>query len=187
MGPEDAVQWIYHSPHLQMFVKEVMGFNAIFPYHSDLGVAVNIMRPHGDAKTALGFHFDSIDSSLQVDMAGNQNAKGATGVIGIQDCTVGGERLTFPSVTRNKVAEVEQVVNNFNPLDPGRAIGESVPVVVNTPVAGVLSVFNGGNVLHSVSSVREGLRIAAVFLYSEKKTTSDASSVDSANAFYGGA
>ena len=187
MHPQDAIQWIYHSPHFQLFVQGVMGLCKMFPYYSDLGIAINIMRPAEDtAKTALGFHFDTIDSSIQVDQSGNQNARGATGVIGIQDCTVGGERITFTNVSRDKVDKVRDIVQLFDPLHPKTEIAGCAPKVVQEPIAGVLSIFNGGNVLHGVSSVREGLRIAAVFLYSEEKTSACESTTDSANAFYGG-
>ncbi|CAM9251102.1 unnamed protein product, partial [Ectocarpus fasciculatus] len=166
MHSQDDIQWIYHSPHFQLFVQGVMGFSNMFPYYSDLGIAINIMRPVQDpAQTALGFHFDTIDSSIQVDQSGNQNARGATGVIGIQDCSIGGERITFTNISRDKVDKVRDVVRNFDPLHPKKEIAGSSPEVAEESIAGVLSVFNGGNVLHGVSSVREGLRIAAVFLY----------------------
>lgn len=54
MQMDDVVQWIYHSPHLKMFIKGVMRFAEMYPYLNDLGVAVNVMRPFDNAKTALG-------------------------------------------------------------------------------------------------------------------------------------
>ena len=54
MAADDAVQWIYHSPHLQLFVQGVLRLSTIHPYQCDLGVAVNIMRPTDNAKNALG-------------------------------------------------------------------------------------------------------------------------------------
>ena len=110
MSGEEAVQWIYQSPHLQLFVQGVMRMTDIYPYHSDLGVAVNIMRPtdHQATKNALAFHFDTIDSSVKVggDVYGadNRNARGATGVIGIQDCLVEVSASHFPQFTERMCA-----------------------------------------------------------------------------------
>ena len=86
MEINDTLQWIYHSPHLQQFVKRIMQYDDIYPYNcSDLGLAMNVSRPvpkdsisHTDV--SLGFHFDSINSSP----AGNDSttciqARGATG------------------------------------------------------------------------------------------------------------
>jgi hypothetical protein len=186
MKGDEAVQWIYHSPHLQIFVQGVMQFQDMHPYHSDLGVACNIMRPTTNAQTALAFHFDTIDSSIKTaDSKGNQNSRGATGVIGIQDCIVGGERLTFPKVQRENVNEVRDIVNEYNPLSPQSIINGCVPSVVEDPIAGMLCIFNGGDVLHCVSSVREGIRVATVFLYCEAKPTECDSTNDSGNFFYG--
>ena len=42
--------------------------------------------------------------------AKSTHPKGVTGVIGIQDCTVGGERIVFPEVDRSKVEDVQRVV-----------------------------------------------------------------------------
>jgi len=49
---------------------------------------------------------------------------------------------------------------------------------------GVLYLFNGGNVLHAVSSVRKGARIATVFMYQETPPVATDDSVASANFFY---
>ena len=219
MFKDDIVQWIYHSPHLQKFIKGVMDFKGIYPYNSDIGVAVNVNRPFdefqkqrkggGDQndmkkqkveweqkgekapQTALGFHFDSIDSSIKESLSSTINqARGATGVIGIQDCTIGGERITFPTISRLQVSHVKTVLDTFNPLQPSATLigddGASLtPNVVKDPIAGVLSVFNGGDILHAVSSVREGLRVATVFLYAEQKPTMDATTKDNCEAFYG--
>lgn len=212
MGCDSAVQWIYHSPHLQLFVQKVMQFAAIFPYHSDLGVAVNIMRPSVSAairapKTALGFHFDTIDSSVvtsdvlegKTETMENKNSRGATGVIGIRDCTpgAGGERISFPQVNRQRVNAVAAVVENFNPLFPSQSLvgfvdpnleegwdKAIVPRVVTEPIAGLLSLFNGGDILHAVSSVRDGIRVATVFLYCETPPVECQSVLDSSQAFY---
>lgn len=192
MECEDAVQWIYHSPHLKLFVQRAMKFVSIYPYQSDLGVAVNIMKksPNDHAKTSLGFHFDTIDSSVGNTKSENRNTRGATGVIGIQDCLVGGERISFPGVCRENVSAVKKVVDNFDPLNPFNTFTldgpESVivPTVVTEPISGVLSLFDGGDILHGVSSVRSGVRVATVFLYCETDPVESQSTLDSANAFY---
>ena len=86
METNDTLQWIYHSPHLQQFVKRIMQYDDIYPYNnSDLGLAMNVSRPvskdrFSHTEVALGFHFDSINSSP----AGNDStafiqARGATG------------------------------------------------------------------------------------------------------------
>ena len=49
-GAANALQWVYHSPHLQAFIAGVMGFTCCYPYESDLGLAVNIMRPAGEVQ-----------------------------------------------------------------------------------------------------------------------------------------
>ena len=114
------------------------------------------------------------------------------GVIGIKDCEDGGERVVFPTVSRDKVDSVEAVVRSFS-NHPDRihsAIHNCQPKVVNGQTAGVLCLFNGGNQLHAVSAVRRGLRVAAVFLYCEENP--DNADIhnkgilqDSANSFYG--
>lgn len=226
MSKNDIVQWIYHSPHLQRFIKGIMEFKEIYPYNSDIGVAVNVNRSidefkqlqtsapenisnvsnesksNGEVKekeeekktnfpqTALGFHFDSIDSSIQQSLSSINQARGATGVIGIQDCKVGGERITFPTISREEVSQVRSVLHNFDPLKPTAALTDEdgsslIPQVVEDSIAGVLSVFNGGDVLHAVSSVREGVRVATVFLYAEQQPTMDATTKDNCDAFYG--
>jgi len=203
MAADDAVQWIYHLPHLKLFVQGVMRFSQLHPYLSDLGVAVNIMRPEGPntvlpvaafsegmrlggKRTALSFHFDTIDSSVVNSRAcGNMNARGATGVIGIQDCEEGGERVTFPTVHRENVSTVSAIVDLYDPHNPCKEIAGHKPDVITEPTAGVLSLFNGGDVLHGVSAVTKGLRAAAVFLYCEQKPVGSKSNTDSINTFYG--
>jgi len=143
---------------------------------------------------SIGFHFDTIDSSTEGSLecvAGSKQSRGATGVIGIQDCESGGERVTFPSINRKKVDAVKAVVDRFDPLFPGAAIQEyhapgdsHTPVVVREPISGMLSLFNGGDILHGVSSMRKGVRIATVFLYCEQEPSQCDSTIDSANAFY---
>jgi hypothetical protein len=49
----------------------------------------------------------------------------------------------------------------------------------------VLYLFDGGNVLHGVSAVRKGSRIAAVFLFKEEPPVDTAASKAGANFFYG--
>lgn len=183
---DDPVQWIYHSPHLQLFVQRVMGFSAMYPYHNGLGVAVNIMRPMPGAQTSLGFHFDAIDSSAQVSaQSGNKNARGATGVIGIQDSIRGGERIVYPTLDRDCVQAVASVVRSYDPEHPHRSIDGHEPQVVTEPIAGVLSLFNGGDMLHGVSAVLDGIRVATVFLFCEQEPEQSQSNADSATAFYG--
>lgn len=183
---DDPVQWIYHSPHLQLFVQRVMGFSAMHPYLNGLGVAVNVMRSAPGAQTALGFHFDAIDSSAQIAaQSGNKNARGATGVIGIKDALRGGERIVFPTLNRNCVQAVSSVVRTYDPEHPRRSIDGHKPQVVTEPIAGMLSLFNGGDMLHGVSAVLDGVRIATVFLYCEQEPAQSQSNADSAAAFYG--
>jgi hypothetical protein len=182
MQHDAPVQWIYHSPHLRMFLRGVMGCKDLFPYLCDLGVALNIMRPVQDAQTALGFHFDSIDSSTS--SSKTLQPKGATGVIGIQDSVEGGERIVFPGVNRTKVGEVQGILEGYDPLHPDEKIGGSEPSVFRESTEGVLYLFNGGDVLHGVSSVRKGSRIASVFLFKEEPPSATADSTASANFFY---
>ena len=84
------------------------------------------------------------------------------------------------------------VVNSFSshPDHIHSVIDKCRPLVVTEPVAGMLCLFNGGNQLHAVSAVRRGLRVAAVFLYSEENpdiadTGNQGILQDSANSFYG--
>lgn len=184
MQEDDVVQWIYHSPHLRSFLAHVMGCDNLYPYLSDLGIAVNIMQPRKESQTALGFHFDSIDSSRS---KGSKSAqpKGVTGVIGIQDCLEGGERVVFPTVHRSGVGAVENILKRYDPFQPGQPIGSCVPSVFREPTRGMLYLFNGGDVLHGVSSVRKGRRIAAAFMFQEKRPIETKESEASANFFYG--
>ena len=86
MNTNDTLQWIYHSPHLQQFVKEIMQYETIYPYNNcDVGLAINVARPVSkesvcNTNVSLGFHFDAINSSP----SGNESttfiqARGATG------------------------------------------------------------------------------------------------------------
>ena len=184
MNENDAVQWIYHSPHLRLFLAHVMECHRLYPYLSDLGLAINIMRPAKSAQTALGFHFDSIDSSRSKNGEGAQ-PKGATGVIGIQDCDEGGERIVFPTVHRNNVESVDMILKKYDPLRPGKIIGPLKPSVFRQATRGMLYLFNGGNVLHGVSSVRKGSRIAAVFMFQEERPNESKESEASSDFFYG--
>ena len=87
MEKDDILLWIYHSPHLQLFVKRIMQYKCIFPYSTcDLGLAMNISRPVVSEENriptnlALGFHFDSINSSPATDTSNTfAQARGATG------------------------------------------------------------------------------------------------------------
>lgn len=139
--------------------------------------------------TFLGFHFDTINSAVtssdSKEQQGNKHARGATGVIGIQDCISGGERVSFPTVHRKNVDDVTYVVNHYNPLAPATVLQECFPAVTTEPIAGLLSLFDGGDVLHGVSAVTDGLRVATVFLFSEQKPVDNLSNTNSANAFYG--
>ena len=138
MNENDAVQWIYHSPHLRLFLAYVMECHRLYPYLSDLGLAINIMRPAKSAQTALGFHFDSIDSSRSKNGEGTQ-PKGATGVIGIQDCDEGGERIVFPTVNRNNVESVDMILKKYDPLRPGKIIGPLKPSVFRQATRGMFT------------------------------------------------
>jgi hypothetical protein len=208
LPPDSPIQWVYHSPHLRAFLSGVMGCATLYPYLSDLGLAINVMRPAADdAQAALGFHFDSIDSSnngeeddgrgTRDDTTGDGGGgtdgtgdtspqpKGATGVIGITDCLEGGERVVFPTIHREDVADVARVLDAFDPLQPGATIGGTLtPSVCREPTSGVLYLFNGGDVLHGVSSVRSGSRIAAVFLFKEAPPSETVDSKASAAFFY---
>ena len=184
--PADSpIQWIYHSPHLRRFLTGVMGCQDLFPYFSDLGLAINVMQARPNTRTALGFHFDSIDSSIRggPGLAGAQ-PKGVTGVIGISDADEGGERITFPKVSRAQVTEVAQILREYDPLLPGRNIAGAAPTVFHEPTRGMLYLFDGGNVLHGVSAVRKGSRIAAVFLFKEEPPVETAASKAGAKFFY---
>ena len=158
------MQWIYHSPHLREFLRVVMKSSSLHPYMSDLGVAINIMRPVDNddntagvdgvanvdgevgkdtSRTALGFHFDSINSSGKVSgrsgsaeekeeeedndndtpaavslVSQHRQPRGATGVIGILDCQEGGERIVYTDINRSQVDAVRQVAEQFNPANP---------------------------------------------------------------------
>ena len=161
-----------------------MGCAELYPYLSDAGLAINIMRPIPGSRTALGFHFDSVDSSA-CGGGGGAQPKGATGVIGIANCLEGGERVAFPGVSRVDVDQVARVLGAFDPLRPDAPIaGEAVPAVFREPTRGMLYVFNGGDVLHGVSSVRGGCRIAAVFLFKDSPPSETADSKASASFFY---
>jgi hypothetical protein len=186
-GADDDILWIYHSPHLQMFIEQTLGTQSLFPYLSDLGIAVNIMRPRPDAQTSLGFHFDSVDSSTQKDKqsSGIQQQKGVTGVIGLLDASVGGERIVFQDVHRENWKDVTTIVQTYDPLRPAQSLTEkAVPKVESKPTAGMLYLFDGGNVLHGVSSGRKGSRIALAFLYSEAPPSETSVSEASADFFY---
>ena len=114
-----------------------------------------------------------------------------SGVIGIKDCKLGGERIVFPTVHREEVNTVQKIVSNFcsdaDKIDT--QFNGHRPKVVREPVAGVLCLFNGGNQLHAVASVKEGLRVIAAFLYCEENpdiAMDDNKNVmnNSANTFY---
>ena len=87
MQTNDTLQWIYHSPHLQQFVKRIMQYKDLYPYNNcDVGLAVNISRPVSkeridQTEVSLGFHFDSINSSPAENESGIAflQARGATG------------------------------------------------------------------------------------------------------------
>ena len=105
---------------------------------------------------------------------------------------MGGERIVFSNVSREQVDNVTAIVKSFSshPDKIHLPIHNCNPQVVDEPIAGVLCLFNGGNQLHAVSKVRQGIRIAAVFLYCEENP--DKASVNnqgvlmsSANSFYG--
>ena len=190
MDPNDQVLWIYHSPHIQLFVEQALGCNSLYPYLSDLGIAANVMRPRPTAQTALGFHFDSVDSSNQKHPSKDlqplfQQQKGVTGVIGLLDAIEGGERIVFPTVHREHVEDVGTIVNTYDPLRPSQSLTtNAVPQVESEATAGMLYLFDGGNVLHGVSSVRKGSRIALAFLYSESSPEETSVSEASADFFY---
>lgn len=186
LSADTPIQWVYHSPHLRAFLTGVMGCEALYPYFSDLGLAINVMRARPRSRTALGFHFDSIDSSNRGGGGiGSVQPKGVTGVIGISDADEGGERVTFPDVSRAQVQQVVQILDAYDPLHPAKRIAGAAPTVFREPTRGVLYLFDGGNVLHGVSAVRKGSRIAAVFLFKEEPPVETAASKAGANFFYG--
>ena len=199
------VQWIYHSPHLREFLRVVMKSTSLHPYMSDLGVAINIMRPADDnvasatgkdtTRTALGFHFDSINSSGKVSgRAGEEEGddasaavvqpRGATGVIGILDCLEGGERVVYTGLNRSQVDAVRLVAEQYDPNTPHATIGSFSPAVCTDPTAGILYLFDGGDVLHGVSRVKKGLRIAAVFLYQEDTAPEETKDGEASSSFF---
>ena len=76
----------------------------------------------------------------------------------------------FSSVSREQIDNETAIVKSFSshPDNIHSTINDCNPLVVDEPIAGVLCLFNGGNQLHAVSKVRQGARIAAVFLYCEE-------------------
>ena len=105
---------------------------------------------------------------------------------------MGGERIVFSNVSREQVDNVTAIVKSFSshPESIHSTIHNCNPLVVDEPIAGVLCLFNGGNQLHAVSKVRQGVRIAAVFLYCEENPDKASANnqgvlMDSANSFYG--
>ena len=99
-------------------------------------------------------------------------------------CT--GERIVFQNIHREDVKDVATVVNTYNPLFPRLKLGsdKAVPKIETKPTAGMLYLFDGGNVLHGVSSVREGDRMALAFLYSEVAPSDSKEDQASADFFY---
>ena len=98
--------------------------------------------------------------------------------------------MVFSTVSREQVENVTAIVKSFSshPDHICSSINDCQPLVVDEPTLGVLCLFNGGNQLHAVSRVREGVRIAAVFLYCEEnpdKAANQGVLMDSANSFYG--
>ena len=91
MAADDKLQWIYHSPHLQQFVKRIMQYDDIYPYNDcEIGLAMNISRPvvtkeNRQTEVSLGFHFDSINSSpAATNSTKIIQARGATGKISMK-------------------------------------------------------------------------------------------------------
>ena len=86
METNDKLLWIYHSPRLQKFVKEIMQYETLYPYNNcDLGLAMNVSRPVSKERlsatnVSLGFHFDTINSSpASRECSKFIQARGATG------------------------------------------------------------------------------------------------------------
>jgi hypothetical protein len=77
--------------------------------------------------------------------------------------------VVFPSIHRAEVAAVRSVTELFDPARPREQLGAHRPVVTEEPTAGLLFLFDGGDVLHGVSAVREGVRAAAVFLFQQDR------------------
>uniref|UniRef100_A0A0G4ICX4 Uncharacterized protein n=1 Tax=Chromera velia CCMP2878 TaxID=1169474 RepID=A0A0G4ICX4_9ALVE len=199
MPRECELHWLYHMPHLREFVQKVMRFPPLWTFEYNLGVGANIMKASTEKETALGFHFDSVDSSTdtasedtaadeetETDKQAQTRLMGATAVIGILDCVRGGERVIFNEVTRPKVSAVRAVLDNFRCACPEKPIeyegGVLTPSVVTEGVEGVLSIFDGGNRLHAVSSVKEGTRISSVFLYPTEDPTWEKGGASAASA-----
>jgi len=183
MADDDGFLWVYHSPHLNRFLSVVVGCAVLYPYLRDLGIQLNLARPFDGAKMSTGWHFDSIDSSGGAAKA--IQPRGVTGVIGLQDCLEGGERVVFPGVHRAQVDVVGDVLAHFDPLRPELKIGTAAtPSVCRGRTSQTLYLFNGGHVLHGVCPVRRGARIAAAFLMREERPNeSDATQAESAKYF----
>uniref|UniRef100_A0A0G4FGE8 Uncharacterized protein n=1 Tax=Chromera velia CCMP2878 TaxID=1169474 RepID=A0A0G4FGE8_9ALVE len=178
-----TLQWIYHLPHLCIFIQKVMRFPPLFTFEYSVGIGMNIMRPATEAHTALRFHFDWINSdnaSEDTDITDEEKDDGhtqalrvrlmdATAIVGIQDCIRGGERVMFNGITRSHVSEVWAVLEKFSSSCPEREIqfekGALKPAVVTENVSGLLSIFDGGNRLHAVSAVKEGMCVAVPFMF----------------------
>ena len=105
MATDDKLQWIYHSPHLQEFVRRIMKYDELYPYNNcEVGLAMNVSRPILDetestTEVSLGFHFDSINSSPAGSDGKNfVQARGATGITYIKNNSV-----SRPKTKLNKV------------------------------------------------------------------------------------
>ena len=73
--------------------------------------------------------------------------------------------------------EVAQILKEYDPFAPEKHIAGS---------SGMLYLFDGENVLHSVSAAREGSREAAVFLSKEEPPVETEASKARAHFFYDG-
>jgi len=183
MDYNDMGLWIYHSPHLNLFLATIVGCGALYPYLMDLGLQFNVARPFTGAKMANGFHFDSIDSSCGT--ANASQPRGVTGVIGLQDCLEGGERVVFTSVHREDVSVVGKVLAKFDPLHPEAKIGTAAaPTVYRGHTSKALYLFNGGHFLHGVCPVRRGARIAAAFMMREEKPNEQDAAQEASAKFF---
>jgi len=186
MESEDLAMWVYHSPHLNCFLSAIVGCRELYPYSTDLGLALNISRPLEGAKMATGWHFDSIDSSRGACAA--KQPRGVTGVIGLQDCVQGGERVVFPSVHREDVQLVGEILEKFDPAQPGSVIGTeaktAMPTVFPAEISKTLYLFDGGHTLHGVCPVRKGARIAAAFMMREEPPNEQDAATEASSRFF---
>ena len=60
----------------------------------------------------------------------------------------------------------------------------ATPSVFSGPTRGLLYLFNGGDVLHGVSAVRAGARVAAVFMFREEPPAEGTEASEASSRFF---